>query len=453
MRNKKLFWVLITIALITTACSGVSPAAVPAEAQETKAQASVSEEPANTSVQLADSSTEAETSTETETNANAIVVEDAAAEETKEEGTTTEESTSRVAKNGKPLLDDQPRSPFESYWATDFSLHTVPYSEIISGGPPRDGIPPIDNPKFISIDEAATWLEDQEPIFVVSINDETKGYPLQILTWHEVVNDTVGGEPVTVTFCPLCNSAITFKRTLNGTVYDFGVSGKLRNSDLIMWDRQTQSWWQQLTGEAIVGELVGRQLTFVPTRLISFGDFKESFPDAQVLSRDTGFNRPYGRNPYAGYDRSPSPFLFAGRPDPRLEATERVVTVDLNDEFVAYPYGVLAEAHVVADQVGGEDVVVFWQGGTTSALDQSNIADSKDVGAAAVYSPIVDGQKLSFAWDGTNFVDEQTNSRWNLLGEAIEGELAGQQLTPILHANHFWFAWAAFRPDTRIYSP
>ena len=128
-------------------------------------------------------------------------------------------------------------------WTTDFSHHTVTFDEILSGGVPRDGIPPLDDPKFTSIDDADLWLEDLQPVIAFKINNEARAYPLGILTWHEVVNDVVGGVPVTVTFCPLCNSAMVFDRTLEGRVFDFGVSGNLRNSDLIMWDRQTQTWW------------------------------------------------------------------------------------------------------------------------------------------------------------------------------------------------------------------
>lgn len=357
----------------------------------------------------------------------------------------------KLAKNGKPLLDDAPIRPYESYWKTDFTLHTVNYGEILSGGVPRDGIPPIDNPQFVTVADAENWLKDQEPIFVLRHNGETKGYPLQIMTWHEVVNDEIAGEPVAVTFCPLCNSAITFKRTVDGTVYDFGVSGKLRNSDLIMWDRQTESWWQQLTGESIVGEMVGTQLDMLPTQLVSFADFKASFPDARVLSQNTGFSRSYGQNPYRGYDTNQQPFLFADIPDPRLNAVDRVIAITFGDEAKAYPYKTLAKENVVMDTVGGQDVVIFWKEGTTSALDGGSIADSRDVGAATVFDPNLDGQKLTFTWDGTNFVDDQTGSVWNMFGTAESGELAGKSLAPVQHANHFWFAWAAFRPDTVVY--
>ena len=365
--------------------------------------------------------------------------------------TPTPTSDVQLAANGKPLLDDDPIRPFEDYWSTDFSLHTVNYGEIFSGGVPRDGIPPIDNPQFISIAEASVWLENQEPIFVLSYGGETKGYPLQIMTWHEVANDEIAGEPVAVTFCPLCNSAISFKRTVDGTVYDFGVSGKLRNSDLIMWDRQTESWWQQLTGESIVGELVGTQLEMIPTQLVSFGDFQTAFPDATVLSRNTGFNPPYGQNPYRGYDTDQQPFLFADITDPRLQAVDRVVALTIGDAVKAYPYKVLKNENVVEDTLNGQDLVIFWKAGTTSALDAGSIAGSRDVGAATVFDPNLDGQKLTFSWDGENFVDAETDSLWNILGEATEGELQGSQLNPLQHANHFWFAWAAFRPDTEIY--
>ena len=189
-------------------------------------------------------------------------------------------------------------------WKTDFSLHTVPFAEIFSGGVPRDGIPAIDDPKFTGAEGAAEWLGDEEPVIAFEINQDARAYPLKILTSHEIVNDTVGGVPVVVTFCPLCNTAIVFERRLDGTLHDFGVSGNLRNSDLMMYDRQTHTWWQQITGEGIVGKLAGKKLTFLPASIVSWEDFKASAPRGQVLSRDTGFGRNYNRLPYAGYDRA-----------------------------------------------------------------------------------------------------------------------------------------------------
>lgn len=331
----------------------------------------------------------------------------------------------------------------------------VPLDDVISGGVGPDQIPPIDDPEFVSAEEADEWLEDREPVIAVEVNDVDKAYPLQIMTWHEIVNDEFDGRPVTVTFCPLCNTALVFDREVNGTVYDFGTSGRLYNSALVMYDRQTRSWWSQVMGQAIVGELTGTQLEFLSAAIVSWGDFKTAHPNGQVLSRDTGYRRSYGVNPYARYDSPGSrPFLFKGEIDQRLDAMERVVGVEVNGDAKAYPFSVLADERVVRDTVGGRDVVVFYYSGTASALDQQNIAQSRDVGAAAVFEPALDGDKLTFDVDEEgNIVDEQTGSIWNILGEATSGPLEGEALTPVVHGNHFWFAWAAFNPETEIFRP
>ncbi len=343
---------------------------------------------------------------------------------------------------------------------TDFSRHTVSYSEILSGGPPKDGIPAIDVPQFVGVTEADSWLKDEEPVILVRARlaqggEDVRAYPLQILMWHEIVNDTVGGVPLTITFCPLCNTAIAFERTLDGRTLDFGTTGRLRFSNLIMYDRQTETWWQQAGGDAIAGELAGRQLAFFPATIIAWADFKAAYPDGTVLSRETGYTRDYGRNPYEGYDDvNRSPFLYQGPQTPgRLPPMARVVTVDQGGEAVAYPYTALETQRVVNDNVGGKPVVVFWTGGTASALDSPSVAGGRDVGSAAVYSTELDGQRLTFRTDGERIIDAETGSEWGLLGRAVSGKLAGRQLTPIVSVNHFWFSWAAFKPETRIYQP
>jgi hypothetical protein len=337
---------------------------------------------------------------------------------------------------------------------TNFSIHSIPYSEVLSGGPPKDGIPAIDDPKMVSISEAEQWMEDVEPIILVEINGDARAYPIQILIWHEIVNDEVGGESVVVTFCPLCNTGIAFDRTVNGQVLDFGTTGRLRNSNLIMYDRQTETWWQQATGEGVVGELTGTQLVFLPAAMVSWQDYKNAHPNGLVLSRDTGFNRSYGNNPYAGYDDiNSSPFLYQGNTPDELPVMARVVTVKMSGETVAYPNEILKKTHVVNDTIGETDVVVIWQAGTASALDEFFIADSSDVGSANVYARELDGVLLSFVYKGSKIVDEQTGSEWNVLGQAASRELADKQLEPIVSVNHFWFSWAAFMPETRIYKP
>ena len=351
--------------------------------------------------------------------------------------------------------DESPPARAKNEFKTDFSKHTVPYSEILSGGPPKDGIPALKDPQFVSVADADGWLKPKEPVILVQVGDDARAYPIQILIWHEIANDTVGGEPLVVTFCPLCNTAIAFKRTVNGQVLDFGTTGRLRYSNLIMYDRQTETWWQQATGEAIAGELTGMQLEFYPATIIAWQDFKTSYPDGTVLSRETGYPRDYGHNPYIGYDDvNNPPFLYQGPATPdQLPPVARVLTIDLNGEAVAYPYETLEKMGAVNDTVGGEAVVVFWQAGTVSPLDSATTASGRDVGAAAAFSRQLDGQTLSFTFVEEKIIDDQTKSEWNILGQAIVGELKGKRLTSLVSINHFWFSWAAFKPQTRIYQP
>jgi hypothetical protein len=362
--------------------------------------------------------------------------------------------TGGLDEDGIMTIDDRSerQRQISQNWITDFNRHTIPYEELLALLPVRDGIIPIDQPTFETLEEASAWLVENEPVIALDIDGDARAYPLQILTWHEIVNDSVADVPVVVTFCPLCNSALVFDRRLNGEVYDFGTSGWLRHSDLVMWDRTTESLWQQFTGEGIVGELAGEQLGFLPSSIISFADFSEAFPDGIVLSRNTGFGRPYGQNPYPGYDRiGQDPFAFIGVPDRRLAAMERVVTVSLDGVDLAYPLLELLDAGVINDMQGGQDLVVFHVGGTASALDNAVIFRSEDVGATGVFDPNLNGQKLTFIKDGDVIMDEQSGSTWNIVGQAVDGPLAGEQLSPIVHGDHFWFSWAAFRPDTIIY--
>jgi len=357
----------------------------------------------------------------------------------------------------EPTLDLEEIPPLGATreFSTDFSKNSVPYSEILSGGLPKDGIPSIDNPVFISVNEANDWLVKVEPVIFVQVGEDARAYPIQILIWHEIVNDTVGELPLTITFCPLCNTAIVFEREVDDQELDFGTTGRLRHSNLVMYDRQTESWWQQGTGEAIVGEYLGTQLTLYPASIIAWGDFAAAFPDGKVLSKETGFNRSYGRNPYIGYDDiDNSPFLFRGETPGQLAAMERVLALELNGETVAYAYSMLANERVIHDQVGGEDVVVFWAAGTASALDTGSVSGGRDVGSASAFSPILNEEKLSFSAEGDDlFKDDSTGSLWNIFGKAVAGPLEGESLTPLIAVNHFWFDWVAFKPETTVYQP
>ncbi len=410
----------VLLTLILAACSGLFPPAPTEAPEDTPIPASPTEETASP--------------------------EPTSAPENTESPVTEEPGESAVD------LDERPPIGAESEYLTDFSRHSVPYSEILTLLR-KDSIPAIDDPTFVSVEEADGWLGPFEPVIHFQLGDDSRAYPLQIFMWHEIVNDVVDGVPVVITFCPLCNTAIAFESTVNGQVLDFGTTGRLRYSNLIMYDRPTETWWQQATGEAIVGELLGTQLAFLPAPIIGWSDFKKAFPEGQVLSRDTGYNAPYGQNPYEGYDDvRRSPFAYEGPATPgRLQAMARVLTVDLNGEAVAYPYDVLAEVLVVNDIVGGQNVVVFWQEGANSALDQALITTSRDVGAANSFSPLVKNEPLTFTSVENKIFDDQTGSEWNILGLAIAGPLEGTQLERVVGVNHFWFSWAAFRPDTRVY--
>ncbi len=329
----------------------------------------------------------------------------------------------------------------------------VPLEEIRSGGPPPDGIPPIDTPRFVSA-SAVDFLEENEPVVVIDVDGESRAYPIQILMWHEIVNDTIAGVPVTVSYCPLCNSAVAYDRRLDDRILDFGTSGSLWNSALVMYDRQTETLWSHFTAEGLVGELTGERLDTLPVATVAWGVWRDANPDALVLSTETGFNRNYGRNPYPGYDDiDSSPFLFSGEVDGTFAAMTRIVGIELDADALAIPLFRLQEERVVEAAVGGIDVVAFWAPGTASALDAGSVAGGDDIGATGVFVPEVDGEPLTFSpLSGVDdeFVDDQTGSTWSILGRAVDGPMEGSRLDRVEHLDTFWFAWAAFQPDSAL---
>ncbi|HSH22731.1 MAG TPA: DUF3179 domain-containing protein [Acidimicrobiales bacterium] len=325
--------------------------------------------------------------------------------------------------------------------------------ELRAGGPPPDGIPSVDEPTFLRAGDAS-FLADDEPVLALEVGREARAYPVQILTWHEIVNDTVAGVPVAVTYCPLCNSAVAYDRRLGDRVLSFGVSGLLHRSALVMFDRQTESLWTHYTGQAIAGTLTGQELRTFPVSTVSWGDWRSEHPDGWVLSRDTGHRRSYGTNPYPGYDDvDTSPFLFEGRVDDRLAAKTRVLGIGDEEGAVTIVLDELARTGVVPLEVGGRALVAFHRPGTASALDHDTVAGGRDVGATGVFDRKVDGKELTFRAEGGSFVDQETGSTWTILGTAVSGPLTGHQLSPVEHVDTFWFAWAAYLPDTVIARP
>ena len=335
---------------------------------------------------------------------------------------------------------------------TDLSRALVPLDQIISGGPPPDGIPAIDRPVFVSTGAADAWVTPREPVLAFQLNGDARAYPLQILIWHEIVNDVVGGRAVAVTYCPLCNSGLVFDRVIDGRTLDFGTSGKLYQGDLLMYDRQTHSLWSQMDGRAVAGARAGIRLASIPANTIAYEDFKAAYPMGRVLSRETGHERAYGRNPYSGYDRPEAgPFLFRGQPDRRRPPKERIVGIIVRDSPRAYPWSIVAAQGVIHDVIGAERLVIFYRAGTVSALDDTEIARSREVGATGVFSSVLDDKGLSFERVPAGFRDRETGSLWTLLGHAVKGPLAGKRLRAIPHVDAFWFAWAAFNRTTSVY--
>jgi hypothetical protein len=282
-------------------------------------------------------------------------------------------------------------------WKTDFTRTSITWEEIISGGPPKDGIPAIDAPAFRPIAEVKD-IAPNEPVIGLEIAGDARAYPLRILIWHEIVNDVIGGTPVAVTYCPLCNSAVVFERTVAGRVLDFGTSGKLRNSDLVMYDRQTESWWQQFMGQSIVGTMMGAELKRVPAWLASFAEFEARYPKAMVLVPNNPAARPYGRNPYLGYDTSARPFLFKGELPKDIEPMARVVVVRPASGKIA----VVALDHIrLRGPITIEDVELAWRSGQSSAVDSEQIAKGRDVGTVSAFEKLPTGARRPIPYDVT----------------------------------------------------
>lgn len=303
-----------------------------------------------------------------------------------------------VDRNG--ALNDQVPSATKEIMVTDGVKHSVPLDAIIGGGPPKDGIPSIDNPKFVSIREADTFLKNDEPGIAVDIEGVKRFYPFQILVWHEIVNDTLNGRRVLVTYCPLCLSGIVFDPVVKGERVEFGTSGKLWNSNLVMYDRKTDSLWSQILGEAIVGETTGTELKVLSSDMVRYGDFKRRYPEGTVLSRDTGAARFYGRDPYGDYYTTPGTYFPVGKKDDRLGDKDFVLGILINGKAKAYWPEAIKKAGAIEDRFEGKIIIARYE---------------KDIDAVRIFEKKADG----------------AIARINPFGA-------------------FWFSWIAAHPDTEL---
>jgi len=313
----------------------------------------------------------------------------------------------------------------------------VPLDEIVSGGPPQDGIPSIDNPKFVSVSEADKFLQDADQVVGLNVNGDIRAYPLQILVWHEIVNDNVGGTPVAVTYCPLCFTNQVFNRTVDGQTVEFGTSGKLYNSNLVMYDRNSNSLWSQALGQAIVGKHAGLKLDRIPFDVAFWREWKQLYPDTNVLSRDTGSSRPYGADPYRSYYSNNDLFFPVSNKDDRLELKEIIVGLENGGQFKAYKLQQIQDTRVINDRIGDKSLALF----------------SLYPFMVRVFDSTLDGQKLEFQYNknSSKITDKETGSEWNFDGIGTAGPMKGKHLLRLPYDEGFWFEWVAFHPKTALY--
>ena len=337
--------------------------------------------------------------------------------------------------------------------AVDLAIHNVPLEHILlddfqGGAVPlpdaspeflkqiKDLIPPLSSPRYVKAAEA-TWLKNGDLVLGFIEGDDARAYPIRILNFHEIVNETIGGRPVLISYCPLCRSGLVFDRRVNGRVLTFGNTGGLYESDLVMYDHQTDSFWFQVGGEAIVGSLTGTRLVLLPALLLPWEEWRALYPASLVLSHKTGFARPYDADPFVGYDEPGTPPGFPVRTsDRRLDPKAKVLGIEQKGARRAYSFTGLGDA-VVMDTLGGQPLVIF---------------SKRDGPAGAAFDPRVKSQPFTFALKGGKFTDAQTGSIWNLAGQAVAGPLAGARLTPLPARSTFWFAWVAAFPDSSLYA-
>ena len=322
----------------------------------------------------------------------------------------------------------------EGIMITNGQKHIVPLDKIKGGGPPKDGIPSIDNPKFVPVSESQ-FVPDTTFVIGLDINGEKRAYPLFIMVWHEIVNDSVGGVPVAVTYCPLCFTNQVFERVIDGKEVEFGTSGKLYNSNLVMYDRLTDSYWSQALGVAITGELTGYELKRIPFDVISWADWKTLHPDTLVLTTETGHIRSYGVDPYGDYYTDPRIIFPVDHKDDRMHPKEIILGFYEEEVYKAYKQEDVESAIVINDKINTQSMMlVSLFSGDSRAFDRT-----------------VDGKVLTFDFVDDVIIDLESKSEWNYDGVAISGSMEGIQLVRLPFNPGFWFEWVAFHPDTEVY--
>ncbi len=333
-----------------------------------------------------------------------------------------------------PKVNSESLQSTPTIMETNGLKHIIPLDKIKSGGPPKDGIPSIDDPKFAEI-PGSQFVSDSDVVIGLEINGDSRAYPLFILVWHEIVNDRVGGVPVAVTYCPLCYTNQVFERIINGNEVEFGTSGKLYNSNLLMYDRWTESYWSQALGLAVTGELTGMQLKTIPFDVITWGDWKKLHPDTLVLTTDTGHLRSYATDPYGDYYTDPRIIFPIDNEDDRMHPKEVILGVHEDGIYKAYKQKDVELYKIINDDIGEAHLMLV------SLYPQNS----------RIFDRTLDGEILEFEFVDEKITDTKTKSEWNYDGIAISGSLEGAKLTRISIEPGFWFEWAAFHPDTDLF--
>ena len=332
------------------------------------------------------------------------------------------------------LTGDNFESSGLSMMETNGVKHNIPLDKIRSGGPPKDGIPSIDNPVFAEISDSQ-FMSDSDTVIGLEINGEAKAYPIFILVWHEIINDRVGGTPVAITYCPLCYTNQVFERIINGVEVEFGTSGKLYNSNLLMYDRLTESYWSQALGIAVKGELTGYQLNLIPFDVITWKDWITLHPDTVILTTDTGYIRSYATDPYGNYYTDPRIMFPVEHSDDRMHPKEIIIGFNQDNIYKAYKQNDIESNIIINDSIGDTSVMLI-------SLYSEN---------ARAFERTIDDVILDFEYVDGQILDLQTNSEWNYDGLSISGKYGGMQLERMPIEPGFWFEWVAFHPQTLVY--
>ena len=333
-----------------------------------------------------------------------------------------------------PEINHQSLPSDQNIMETNGLKHIIPLDKIKSGGPPKDGIPSIDDPKFAEISESQ-FVSDSDIVIGLEINGDSRAYPLFILVWHEIVNDLVGNVPVAVTYCPLCYTNQVFERIINENEVEFGTSGKLYNSNLLMYDRWTESYWSQGLGTAVTGNLTGMQLKTIPFDVITWGDWKKLHPDTLVLTTDTGHLRSYATDPYGDYYTDPRIIFPVDNDDDRMHPKEIILGFNEDGIYKAYKQIDIEFHKTINDKIGNKPLLL------ASLFSQNSRA----------FDRTLDGEILEFEFVDNKIMDSKTKSEWNYDGLAVSGPLEGNQLTRMSISPGFWFEWVAFHPQTEVW--